>query len=303
MIPDFQSTMLPLLQQLADGKEHHINEVIDALSDYFHLTEDERNEMTPSQRQSTIRNRIQWANTYMKKAGLIEALHKRGLIRISQRGADVLAQKPAKINVAFLNQFPEFVEFHKAKSSPTAASPELVKEDQEQDPFAAIQSAQQTIRTALADDLLETIATKDPYFFEWLVVELLVKMGYSNEKSASFVTKKSGDNGVDGIIKMDKLGFDLIGVQAKHWDRNKLVGRPEIQGFAGALGGLGIKNGAFFTTSGFTKAAREYNHPGIKIILIDRDELARLMIDYNVGVQTEHTIELKKIDIDFFDAF
>lgn len=304
MIPDFQTLMLPLLQQLADKKEHHIKKIVDALAVKFDLTEEEKNELIPSQRQPTIYNRVLWANTYLKKSGLISS-PKRGVVMISKRGEHVLSQNIDKINISFLKQFPEFIEFqNKSRQDEYSQSADShADEDSQQDPLTTLLDAQTTMNRALSDDLIEAIMSKDPYFFERVVVELLVKMGYSNESSDLFVTKKSGDDGVDGIIRMDKLGFDLIGVQAKRWDKDKTVGRPEVQAFAGALGGLGITNGVFFTTAKFSEQAKLYKHAGIKIILIDGKELTKLMITHNVGVQIERSIDFKKIDMDFFEEF
>lgn len=224
---------------------------------------------------------------------------------ISKRGEHVLSQNIDKINISFLKQFPEFIEFqNKSRQDDNNQSVDShVDEDRQQDPLTTLLDAQTTMNRALSDDLIEVIMSKDPYFFERVVVELLVKMGYSNESSDLFVTKKSGDDGVDGIIRMDKLGFDLIGVQAKRWDKDKTVGRPEVQAFAGALGGLGITNGVFFTTAKFSEQAKLYKHAGIKIILIDGKELTKLMITHNVGVQIERSIDFKKIDMDFFEEF
>ena len=304
MIPDFQTLMLPLLQQLADKKEHHIKKIVDALAVKFDLTEEEKNELIPSQRQPTIYNRVLWANTYLKKSGLISS-PKRGVVMISKRGEHVLSQNIDKINISFLKQFPEFIEFqNKSRQDENNQSVDShADEDSQQDPLTTLLDAQTMMNRALSDDLIEAIMSKDPYFFERVVVELLVKMGYSNESSDLFVTKKSGDDGVDGIIRMDKLGFDLIGVQAKRWDKDKTVGRPEVQAFAGALGGLGITNGVFFTTAKFSEQAKLYKHAGIKIILIDGKELTKLMITHNVGVQIERSIDFKKIDMDFFEEF
>ena len=304
MIPDFQTIMLPLLQLLVDKKEHSIKDIVDRLSIKFNLTEEERNERIPSQLQPTMYNRVLWAKTYLKKSGLLST-PKRGVVTISKRGEDVLQKGIDKINITFLKQYPEFNEFqniHKQEENQIIEN-KSENEDFQQDPLTTLLEVQNTINQALADDLMDLIMTKDPYFFERIVVELLVKMGYSNESSSLFVTKKSGDNGLDGVIRKDKLGFDLIGVQAKRWDRDRSVGRPDIQAFAGALGGEGITNGVFFTTAKFTDQAKQYQHTGIKIILIDGNELTKLMITYNVGIQIERSIDYKKIDIDFFEEF
>ena len=304
MIPDFQTLMLPLLQLLVDKKEHFIKDLVDTLSGKFNLSDEERSERLPSQGQPTMYNRVLWAKTYLKKSGLILS-PKRGVVAISKRGEEVLGKDIDKINITFLKQYPEFNEFQNSRKQEENKKSEITHEieDMQQDPLTTLLDVQSTINNALADDLMDMIMSKDPYFFERVVIELLVKMGYSNESSSLFVTKKSGDNGLDGVIRKDKLGFDLIGVQAKRWDRDRSVGRPDIQAFAGALGGEGITNGVFFTTAKFTEHAKQYQHTGIKIILIDGDELARLMIAYNVGVQIERSIDYKKIDIDFFEEF
>ena len=244
MIPDFQTLMLPLLQLLADKKEHFIKDLVDILSVKFNLSDEELSERLPSQGQPTMYNRVLWAKTYLKKSCLILS-PKRGVVVISKRGEEVLGKDIDKINITFLKQYPEFNEFQNSRKQEENKKSEITHEieDMQQDPLTTLLDVQSTINNALADDLMDMIMSKDPYFFERVVIELLVKMGYSNESSSLFVTKKSGDNGLDGVIRKDKLGFDLIGVQAKRWDRDRSVGRPDIQAFAGALGGEGITNG------------------------------------------------------------
>jgi restriction system protein len=298
-IPDYQSIMLPLLKFAGDGEEHSLREAIEALADEFSLTDEERKELLPSGRQATFDNRVGWARTYMKKAGLLEST-KRGYFQITERGLDVLKQNPPEINNAFLRQFPEFIEFQTPKQR-------KVEEDTEQDisetrtPEEEIESAYQGVRQELATELLQTIKSCSPTFFERLVVDVLVKMGYGGtRKDAGQAVGRSGDGGIDGIIKEDRLGLDIVYIQAKRWDGP--VGRPEIQKFAGALQGQRARKGIFITTSAFTQSAQDYvSRIDSKIVLIDGDTLAQLMIDYNIGVTTVTLYELKRMDSDYFE--
>ena len=298
-IPDYQSIMLPLLKFTGDGEEHSRREAIEALADEFSLTDEERKELLPSGRQATFNNRVGWARTYMTKAGLLEST-KRGYFQITERGLDVLKQNPPEINNAFLRQFPEFVEFQTPKQR-------KVEEDTEQDisetrtPEEEIESAYQGVRQELATELLQTIKSCSPTFFERLVVDVLVKMGYGGtRKDAGQAVGRSGDGGIDGIIKEDRLGLDIVYIQAKRWDGP--IGRPEIQKFAGALQGQRARKGIFITTSAFTQSAQDYvSRIDSKIVLIDGDTLAQLMIDYNIGVTTVTSYELKHMDSDYFE--
>ena len=298
-IPDYQSIMLPLLKFAGDGEEHSLREAIEDLADEFSLTDEERKELLPSGRQATFNNRVGWARTYMKKAGLLEST-KRGYFQITERGLDVLKQNPPEINNAFLRQFPEFVEFQTPKQRE-------VEEDTEQDisetrtPEEEIESAYQGVRQELATELLQTIKSCSSTFFERLVVDVLVKMGYGGtRKDAGQAVGRSGDGGIDGIIKEDRLGLDIVYIQAKRWDGP--VGRPEIQKFAGALQGQRARKGIFITTSAFTQSAQDYvSRIDSKIVLIDGDTLAQLMIDYNIGVTTVTSYELKRMDSDYFE--
>ena len=291
-IPDYQSIMLPLLKLAGDRKEHSLREAIEALADEFDLADEERKELLPSGRQATFNNRVGWARTYMKKAGLLEST-RRGYFRITKRGLDILKENPEDINVAFLRQFPEFVEFQ---------TPRRKKEDKgdEQTPGEDIESAYQRVRRELTKELLQTVKGCSPAFFERLVIDLLVKMGYGGtRKDAGQAIGKSGDGGIDGIIKEDRLGLDTVYIQAKRWDGT--VGRPEIQKFAGALAGQKAKKGIVITTSDFSKQAHDYvSLIDTKIVLIDGDTLAQMMIDYNVGVATVSSYELKRVDSDYF---
>jgi restriction system protein len=302
-IPDFQSIMLPLLKILADGKVYKYREIIEALVREFLVTEAERKEMLPSGQQEIFSNRVGWAKTYLKKAGLIES-PQRATFVISEKGKEILSQNPARIDAKFLRQFPEFQEFNRVNKQNETITLEsnLSTSDQEQNPEELLENSYQEIRQALAIDLLFILRKLSPDAFEKLVVELLVKMGYGGSiRDAGKAVGKSGDQGIDGIIKEDRLGLDIIYIQAKRWADNNAVGRPEIQKFVGALAGQGAKKGIFITTSYFTQEALEYAPRNeIKIVLIDGEELSQLMIDYNLGVSTQKIYEIKRIDHDYF---
>lgn len=296
-IPDYQSCMLPLLNFYSDGKEHAFREAIESLAKEFNLTDQERKEMLPSGQQEIFDNRIGWARTYMKKAGMIAA-PKRGVNIITQRGLEVVRQKPRKIDVNFLAQFNEFKEFRALRHPREQKEPET--EINNKTPEELFEGAYQRIRSDLATDLLQRLKTCSPNFFERLVVEVIVKMGYGGTRQdAGKAIGKSGDGGIDGIIKEDKLGLDTIFIQAKRWENT--VGRPEIQKFVGALTGQRAKKGLFITTSEFSSDALDYvSRVDTKIVLIDGETLAQLMIDHGVGVSTVVSYELKKIDSDYF---
>jgi restriction system protein len=298
-IPDYQSCMLPLLQFAKDGNEHPTQEAIEALAKHFHLTEAELAELLPSGTQSIFANRLGWARTYMKKAGLLE-YPKRGQFKITSRGLDVLVQKPERISAAFLKQFPEFQEFQNLSRSSQESVPEVAL-DERQTPEEQIETAYSEIRTALASELLSKVKTASPGFFERLVVDLLLKMGYGGSRSdAGRAIGKSGDGGIDGIINEDRLGLDVVYIQAKRWN-DSAVSRPEIQKFVGALTGHRARKGVFITTSIFTKEAQAFAvNNEFKVILIDGQMLSELMIDYGVGVTRQAIYELKRIDSDYF---
>jgi len=296
-IPDYQSIMLPLLKYASDTKEHSMRDATEVLAKEFNLTEQERREILPSGFQSIFNNRVGWARTYMGKAGLLEA-PRRGYFKITPRGMEVLKQKPKEINVKFLKQFPEFVEFQTVRKEDDS---ELDSEKViEKTPEESLEFAYQKIRRDLATELLNRVKGSSPGFFERLVVELLVKMGYGgSRKDAGKAIGGSGDGGIDGIIKEDRLGLDIIYIQAKRWDG--MVGRPEIQKFVGALQGQRAKKGVFITTSRFSDDARDYaSSIDSKVVLIDGVQLAQLMIDNEIGVSKIASYELKKIDSDYF---
>lgn len=300
-IPDYQTFMLPVLRYAAtqDDKDFPMRELLGAMAKEFKLSEDDLHELLPSGTSTTFGSRVGWACTYLKKAGLLSA-PKRGYIKISTRGREVLSKKPAKVDVNFLRRFPEFVAFHSAKA---VKESKTISDDlaSNQTPQEQIETSYRELRAALASELLEKLKQTTPTFFERLVVELLVRMGYGGSlKDAGKAIGKAGDEGIDGIIKEDKLGLDTIYIQAKRWKDNP-VGRPAIQQFAGALAGQGAHKGIFITTSTFTDDAKAFiNKVNSKIVLIDGDELANLMIDYGIGVATTVSYEVKRIDSDYF---
>lgn len=293
--------MLPLLRYISDSREHKMRNVTDGLADQLGVTEEERKELLPSGAAPVFYNRTAWAKTYLKKAGLIES-PKQGTVVITKRGLDVLKKNPSAIDVKFLKQFSEFVEFQTTKREDDTATVDQVEEVSTETPEEALETAYQKIRKSLALDILNKVITLPPAFFEKLVVELLVKMGYGGSiKDAGRAIGKSGDEGIDGTIKEDKLGLDIIYIQAKRWQPGNVVGRPELQKFVGALAGQGAKKGIFITTSSFTREALEYAPKNeTKIVLIDGQQLAQFMIDYNLGVTSVNNYEVKRMDSDYF---
>jgi restriction system protein len=303
MIPDYQTLMLPLLKLVSDGHEHRYRDLIEQLAVEFKITDEERKELLASGSQAIFDNRVGWAKTYLKKAGLVDS-PKRATFIISELGRQTLAKKPARIDARFLRQFASFNDFINTNKSDNGQEdyPNITIETSEQTPEESLDKAYQRIRKSLALELLNKIIDLSPSFFERLVVELLVKMGYGGSiKDAGKAIGRSGDEGIDGTIKEDKLGLDIIYVQAKRWKIGNVVGRPELQKFVGALAGQGAKKGIFITTSSFTKEALDYTPRNeTKIVLIDGNELTQLMIDYNLGCTTQQVYEVKKIDSDYF---
>lgn len=299
-IPDYQTVMLPLLEIAADGKEHHIRQAMQNLADYFNLTEDERKELLPSGVSSIFNSRVGWARTYLKKAGLIKYT-KRGYFQITDRGCNVLDLKPAKIDVPFLRRYPEFIEFQTSKKTTEELANEI-SGDTSQTPEEALANGYLKLRKQLEADVLARVKSSPPEFFERLVVRLLTSIGYGGSLAdAGKAIGKSGDGGIDGVIKEDKLGLDLLYIQAKRWD-NTTVGRPEIQKFVGALYGKKAKRGVFITTSTFSKDELDYAEAlDSKVVLINGQQLAELMFEYGVGVSTVSSYIVKRIDSDFFE--
>lgn len=299
-IPDYQTCMLPFLQYLKDGKEHTLRDAEESLADYFKLTPVERATLLSSGQQGVFKNRIGWARTYLKKAGLIEA-PKRGVFKITDRGWKTLSANPIRIDIKFLEQFPEFIEFREISKADngTVAPTEITLS--KTTPEEAIELAHHGLREQLAQELLSRILACSPTFFEQLVVELLVKMGYGgSRRDAGERIGQTGDGGIDGIIKEDRLGLDTIFIQAKRWQGS--VGRPEIQKFVGALQGQRAKKGVFITTSSYTADAIDYaSRIDTKVVLMDGKQLAGLMIDFDVGVAAAASYVVKRIDSDYFE--
>ena len=298
-IPDYQTIMLPLLKFVADGKEHTLREIIEGLADIFNLNDEERRELLPSAKQPIFDNRVGWATTYLKKAGVVET-PKRAVYRITERGQGVLNKNPQRVDNKFLDQFQEFKEFRARKAMPNGGTIPP-KENGDINPEELFESAYKDLQETLTAELLDAIRNCSPEFFERLVIDVLLKMGYGgSRREAGAALGRSGDEGIDGIIKEDKLGLDIIYIQAKRWEKTT-VGRPEIQRFAGALLGQAAKKGVFITTSTFSREAQDYvKGLDAKIILIDGERLAELMVEYNVGVDPVATYEIKKLDSDYF---
>jgi restriction system protein len=296
-IPDFQSLMLPLLQHFADSEEHANQETLETLAGLLQLTEAERMQLLPSGKQAIFTNRVAWAKSHLKQAGLIDS-PRRGVYRITTRGREVLRHAPSGINIRFLDQFPAYRTFRtqtKAEAQVEESPPANSFTPQEY-----IESGYSQLRINLAAELLVRVKECSPDFFERLVVELLLAMGYGGSRQeAGQAVGKSGDGGIDGIIKEDRLGLDVIYIQAKKWEG--VVGRPEVQKFAGALQGQRARKGIFLTTSSFTKDAVAFAAAiDSKIVLIGGEELVALMIDHNIGVTPVASYEIKRVDTDYF---
>jgi len=292
--------MLPLLQFLADGNEHSLRESEEALAKVFGLSPAERAERLPSGQQGIFINRIGWARTYLKKAVLIES-PRRAIFRITERGKQALAAKPIRIDAKYLEQWPEFLEFR--DSSRTSQEPEqsFGSVTPTTTPEESLELAYLGLREQLSQELLSRVLSCSPTFFEQLVVELLVKMGYGgSRKDAGERIGQTGDGGIDGIIKEDRLGLDTIYIQAKRWQGT--VGRPEIQKFVGALQGQRAKKGVFITTSTYSNDATVYvSNIDTKVVLINGKQLSDLMIDFEIGVSVAASYTVKKIDSDYFE--
>lgn len=302
-IPDYQTLMLPVLKLAADGAEHKFSHAVELLAEEFSLSTEERNELLPSGSQAVFNNRVGWARSYLKQAGLLSS-PKRGFFTITPKGAALLAKNPERVDISILEQYPEFLEFrNRKKDKGENEKPEETSavSASSQTPEDALASAYSTLRKDLESEILSSVKEASPSFFERLVVDLLVRMGYGgNRQDAGKALGKSGDGGIDGIINEDRLGLDVIFIQAKRWEST--VGRPEIQKFAGALQGQRARKGVFITTSSFTKEAQEYaSLIESKIILIDGDHLSRLMAEHNIGVSTVGQYEVKKLDSDYFN--
>lgn len=299
-IPKYFEMYRAFLECIKDGKVHTMKEAKAALIDAFNLSEDDINQMLPSGKQRVFDNRIGWCRTYLKKAELITTPAKSQFV-ITERGLKILA-KYEVINDNTLMQFSEFVKFKKGEDSTPLIEKNSVDTIQEDStPQEILERSYKELNNELANELLSEILDMDPYKFEILVVDLLIKMGYGKLQYDSRATKKSGDEGIDGIVTADKLGFDSIYIQVKRF-RDGSIGRPEIQKFVGALAGQGAQKGIFITTSRFTKDAEEFTEKNLSynIVLVDGRRLSELMIEYELGVSTEYIYKIKKIDTDYF---
>ena len=300
-IPDFQSLMRPLLNAHSDGEEHKNRDLVNALAEQFNLTEDERREMLPSGGARLFDNRVGWAKSHISQAGLLDS-PRRAISVITDKGRQVLSENPDRVDLKTLSEFEEYRAFRNKKKSPIAETfrADSIIDQDEQTPEEALENAYLKVRTQVEAELLAQTMNNPPEFLEQVVVDLVVRMGYGgSRKDAGEALGRSGDEGIDGIIKEDPLGLDIIYLQAKRWEGS--VGRPEIQKFAGALQGQRARKGIFITTSTFTTGALEYvSHIDSKIILIDGVRLAKLMFSHGIGVSSASNYEVKRIDTDYF---
>ena len=299
-VPDFQTLMRPLLVLTEDGAQHQISDLRDALAQQFELSDEDLAQRIPSGRVTTLQNRVGWAATYLYRCGLLDR-PRRAHYRIMERGRQVLADNPERVDLNVLRQFEEFEEFRQrsgTRRQPTESQTQLTTEDSET-PEEQLDEAYRELRTALAAEVLDRVREQSWQFVEDLVIDVLRAMGYGGPRGAAERLGRSGDEGVDGVIREDALGLDLIYVQAKKWENN--IQRPDIQRFYGALHGQRATKGVFITTSDFSPQAREYAE-GVtpRVILVEGQQLAELMIDHGVGVTVEHSYEVKRVDIDYF---
>lgn len=301
-IPTYEQIMLPMLELLKDENTYNNKECVEKLSERLNLTAEEVRELLPSGRRSIFYDRVTWAKTYLKQAGLVEA-PRRGEVKITQLGLELLQENPVEIRSRDLLRYSSFNDFinttNNRNENNTENRENLINE---RTPFEEIAISFEELKNSLADEILEKIKSCSFEFFEKSVIELLIKMGYGGSREeAGRATRRTGDEGIDGIINEDRLGLDRIYIQAKRWS-DTVVGRPEIQKFSGALDTPGANKGVFITTSKFSREAREYveNINTKKIVLIDGMQLAQYMIDFNVGVSTEIVYEIKRIDSDYF---
>jgi restriction system protein len=304
-IPDFEKVKLPALNLLGDGRMRQLREVYNALSDLFSITPEERAELLPSGTQLRWNNRVNWACYDLYKAGLLDR-PKRGHYKINDLGQKVLGDKPANLDRAFLRQFTGFLAWDKGVATTQGNPPATTyPEPSTQTANERLEAAFEEMQSALKQDLLDIVRKMDPYAFEQLVVDLLVAMGYGGSRAeAAQVTQRSADEGIDGVIKEDRLGLETIYLQAKRWQ--SAVGRKELQAFVGALAGQGASKGVFITSGEFATTANEYveriSRKGQKVVLIDGDRMASLMIEHGVGVSPIKTYALKRVDSDYFES-
>lgn len=300
--------MMPVLRIMRDGAEYHRKGVADLVGDHFRLSETERSQMLPSGKAPVFRSRTGWALTYMKQAGLVSST-RRGWYQITPQGKQVVKDGPERIDNEFLMRFEGFRDFRSRSRSENGA---VVTDDEEktgaessatpvEPPDEALERAYLRLRAAVEAELIDTIKNASPTFFEELVIDLLVRMGYGgNRAEAARAIGRTGDGGIDGVIDEDRLGLDSIYVQAKRWEAT--VGRPDIQKFAGALQGQRATKGIFITTSGFSRDAEDYaQRIGTRIVLVDGRRLATLMFEHDVGVSPKRNYVVKDVDGDYFE--
>ncbi len=303
-VPDYQSLMLPALRAVSDGRPYRIADIRAVISAELGLTEDDLAERIPSG-QPVFHSRVHWAVTYMAQAGLLRR-PRRGAVELTDRGRDVLAANPLRVDNGVLAQYPEFLEFKMRAARPertTAIDSPTVVSSETTTPLEQLESAVEEANSAVSAELLQRIRERDPDFLERLVLKLLTAMGYGGKAGAAQHLGRSGDEGLDGVIRQDALGLDRVYVQAKRYAAESSIGRPDIQAFVGALHGAQADRGVFFATTRFTAEARDYaERVSARVVLIDGLQLADLMILHNVGVQDERTFTLKQVDEDFFEA-
>ena len=304
-VPKYNEFFSPVLRALETGEIKHVSEIRKFALDYLNVSEEDRKVMLPSNTQRLVDNRVNWSITYLHKANLIERVAK-GKYKITSAGLQILHDKKDYVELEDLYQFDSFKQFINtntvSEEKNNSAQPSALEDLQDGTPQDNLNASMEQINRELSANLLSEIMERSPAFFEKMVVQLLLKMGYGSALEDGFVTGCSGDEGIDGIIREDKLGFSSIYIQAKRWAEDKAIGRPEIQKFVGALAGQGAQKGLFITTGTFTKEARSYVEKQLstKVVLVDGEKLTKLMIEYNLGVSVETVYTIKKIDTDFF---
>lgn len=304
-VPKYNEFFSPVLRALETGEIKHVSEIRKFALDYLNVSEEDRKAMLPSNTQRLADNRVNWSITYLRKANLIERVA-RGKYKITNTGLQILHEKKDHVELKDLYQFDSFRQFINtdtmSEEKKDLSKPSVLEDLQEGTPQDNLNASMEQINKELSANLLSEIMERSPAFFEKMVVQLLLKMGYGSALEDGFVTGCSGDEGIDGIIREDKLGFSSIYIQAKRWAEDKAIGRPEIQKFVGALAGQGAQKGLFITTGTFTKEARSYVEKQLstKVVLVDGEKITKLMIEYNIGVSVETVYTIKKIDTDFF---
>lgn len=304
-VPKYNEFFSPVLRALETGEIKHVSEIRKFALDYLNVSEEDRKAMLPGNTQRLADNRVNWSITYLRKANLIERVA-RGKYKVTNTGLRVLHEKKDHVELKDLYQFDSFRQFINtdtmSEEKKDLSKPSVLEDLQEGTPQDNLNASMEQINKELSANLLSEIMERSPAFFEKMVVQLLLKMGYGSALEDGFVTGCSGDEGIDGIIREDKLGFSSIYIQAKRWAEDKAIGRPEIQKFVGALAGQGAQKGLFITTGTFTKEARSYVEKQLstKVVLVDGEKLTKLMIEYNLGVSVETVYTIKKIDTDFF---